>query len=100
MGTVHVSEKHFMASVVQLARLAQWTCYHTHDARRSVAGFPDLVLVRHETMLCIELKSQHGRVTPAQAAWLKALGAVQHKPEVYVWRPSDWDVIERRLLLR
>jgi hypothetical protein len=40
------TEKQFMAQVIQLARLRKWLVYHTHDARRSVAGFPDLVLVR------------------------------------------------------
>jgi hypothetical protein len=97
MGTLHVTEKAFMHSVIDLARLSGWLVYHTHDSRHSVAGFPDLVLVRHDVLLAAELKSQHGRVTPAQAQWLAALGAVQHV-QATVWRPSDWDMIERRLL--
>src|SRR5688572_19177552 len=40
------TERAFQAQVVKYARLMGWTAYHTHDSRRSQAGFPDLVLVR------------------------------------------------------
>jgi hypothetical protein len=51
--------------------------YHTHDSRRSPAGFPDLVLV-HPTrpelgIVFLELKSAKGRTSPAQARWIMAL---------------------------
>jgi hypothetical protein len=100
MMTLPVTEKAFMHSVIDLARLSRWLVYHTHDSRHSTAaGYPDLCLVRGPDLLYAELKSQHGRVTPAQAQWLAALSAVQHI-EATVWRPSDWDMIERRLLSR
>lgn len=98
-GTIAVSEKAFQQAVIDLARLSGWRVFHVYDSRRSPAGFPDLVLVRHETMLCLELKTDVGRVTPAQATWLEALGAVQHVTAA-VWRPADWAVIERQLLMR
>lgn len=50
-------------------------------------------------MLCMELKTERGTVTPAQATWLAALGAVRHI-EAAVWRPADWAAIERQLLGR
>lgn len=61
--------------------------YHTFDSRRSDTGFPDLVLVHpaHRRVVYLELKREHGRVTPAQAAWIRDLhhaGA-----EVYLARP-------------
>jgi hypothetical protein len=38
----------------------------------------------------VELKSEKGKVTPAQQHWLDLLGACPGL-EVHVWRPSDWD---------
>lgn len=97
--SVHVSEKQFMHAVIDLARWAGWKVFHVYNSQRSPEGFCDLVMVRHATLLCIELKSQHGRVTPAQAAWLQALGAVT-TVHAAVWRPADWAEIERQLLHR
>lgn len=61
-------------------------CYHTHDSRRSVAGFPDLVIVGRRVAF-VELKSA-SRITRAQQAWLDALAAAGSW--VYVWRPEHW----------
>ncbi len=88
------SEKKFMARVRKLASDLGWLDYHTHDSRRSEAGFPDLVLVR-ERVVYVELKTNKGRLTAAQKDWidrLKEAGA-----EVRVWRPSDWATIEEVL---
>jgi hypothetical protein len=67
--------------------------YHTHDSRRSQAGFPDLVLVRPPRLIFAELKTAKGRVSPAQGEWLEDLGHVASKVgpriEVAVWRPDD-----------
>ena len=90
-----VSEADFQAQVLQLAKLMRWRCYHTHDSRRSEAGFPDLTLVRGGRLIFAELKAEKGKVTGSQQAWLtdlKDTGA-----EVYLWRPSDWVDIERIL---
>ena len=91
-----VSEKAFMSAVVDLARLTGWLCYHTFDSRRSEAGFPDLVLARGGRLVFVELKTEQGRVTDAQSEWLEAL-ALCPGVEVHVWRPGDWDAIERTL---
>lgn len=96
---LHTTEKPFMASVIDLAQLAGWKIFHVYESRKSPEGFPDLLMVRDTTMLCVELKTDTGRVTPAQAAWLAALGQVT-TVHAAVWRPADWDVIERRLLAR
>ena len=73
-----------------------WLCYHTHDSRRSEPGFPDIVMVRPPSVLFAELKTDTGRVTPAQRMWLEALGRCPGI-EAYVWRPSDFDAIVERL---
>src|SRR5262249_31803425 len=88
---VRLAEKEFQAQVVQLARLLRWRVYHTYDSRRSAPGLPDLLLVR-ERVLWAELKTESGRVTPAQRAWIEALAAAGQ--EVRLWRPRDWPTIQ------
>ena len=90
------SEAHFQQQITQLAAYYGWRAYHTHDSRRSQAGFPDLTLVRDGELLFAELKAEKGRVRPEQQEWLAALQAVQ-AVETYLWRPSDFDAILARL---
>jgi hypothetical protein len=108
-----MSEKEFQAQVVQLATYYGWRVYHTHDSRRSAAGFPDLVLVRPPELIFAELKTEKGRIRPEQADWLADLEAVAQRLavenvrlstqprvralDVCLWRPSDFDVLHVRL---
>ena len=68
--------------------------FHAYDSRRSPHGWPDLVIARPHTagypggaVLFAELKSQSGKVTPQQEAWLEALQFAGC--ETRCWRPSD-----------
>jgi hypothetical protein len=88
-----LTEKQFMAQVIRLARLRGWLLYHPFDSRRSAAGYPDLTLVRGQRLIFAELKSEDGRLTPAQAAWLAALRAVPGV-EVHIWHPAVWGTVE------
>lgn len=90
------SEKHFQAAVVRIARALGWLPYHTYDARRSVAGFPDLVMVRGDRLIFAELKAAHGRLTWSQRVWLTTLRAVPCI-EVFQWSPADWSTITKVL---
>lgn len=96
MTLAAVSEREFQDQVLELARLAGWLTYHTHDARRSAPGFPDLVLVRPPVIIFAELKSARGRLRPEQAAWLEALADCEGVV-ARLWRPQDWSEIERTL---
>lgn len=92
-----VSEAAFMSAVVRLARQQHYLVYHTWSSKRSPEGFPDLICARAGSpLLAIEVKTDTGHVTPAQAAWLEALagctGVVSE-----VWRPSALDEIVQRL---
>lgn len=93
-----ISEKAFLAQVIQLARLRGFETYHTHRSTHSAAGFPDLVMgrARDHRLIFAELKSERGRTTREQERWLSLLrGIAQVVPiEVYLWRPSDWQAIE------
>ena len=89
----NMSEKQLLAAIREYARLRKWLCYHTHDSRRSEPGFPDLVLAR-DRLIVAELKSEKGRLTEEQRAWITTLENIaKHSPgnmEVFVWRPLDW----------
>jgi len=97
-----VSEKAFQQTVIDYAHLLGYLVYHTYDSRRSAFGFPDLVILgRREhgkPSRCIfaELKSEKGKTSPAQEAWLMELRACPGV-ECYVWRPRDWQEIVRVL---
>jgi Protein of unknown function (DUF5131)/VRR-NUC domain len=106
------TEAEFTAQVIALARRLGWRVAHFRAARTDRgwrtpvqgdgAGFPDLVLARpagHLTevglelrptpsrqIIFAELKTDTGRVSPEQQAWLDASGGV-------VWRPRDWNLI-------
>ncbi len=92
-----ISEKMFMQQVIQIATLTGWNVFHAYDSRRCPGpGFPDLTMVHPQRgFLMAELKSERGRVTPAQQQWLDALR--EAGCETYLWRPSMLDSIIARL---
>jgi hypothetical protein len=94
-----VLETDFQSQVLQLAGLLRWRRAHFRPAlnRRGEwqtavqgdgAGFPDLILVRGGRVLAVELKSELGKTTPEQDAWLAAFA--QAGVVSCVWRPSDF----------
>jgi hypothetical protein len=91
-----ITEKQFQQQVIDLARRYKWLVYHTHNSKHSAPGFPDLVMARDGELVVVELKTERGKVTAAQQAWLDAFEA---SPTVYVavWRPSMFKSIERVL---
>ena len=91
-----MSEKQFQSQILQLAHLAGWAYYHTHNSRHSVSGFPDLVLVRGKTLIFAELKVGRNKPSTEQARWLDLLR--QTGVIVRLWRPEHWDEIQEMLL--
>lgn len=98
-------EAAFTRAVIDLARSHGWYAAHFRPAQTKRgawvtpvagdgAGFPDLVLVR-ERVIYAELKSGAGRVRPAQREWLFRLMSANQA--YFVWRPADWEDIERIL---
>ncbi len=55
-------------------------------------GFPDLVLAREGQLILAELKTDTGKPTDEQRAWLAALGAHGR-----LWRPAHWDEVQHTL---
>jgi hypothetical protein len=91
-----VTERDLTGYVRDVARAFGWRRYHTWLSKHSPAGFPDEVLVRGPRLVFAELKSERGKLSDEQAAWLDALRAVPGV-EVYVWRPADMEAIARVL---
>lgn len=89
------SEADFQTRVCQTAKLFGWWWHHHTISRYSVAGWPDLVLLRRKESLFVELKKETGKVTPVQADVMEKMR--QAGLEVHVWRPSDWEQIIARL---
>lgn len=93
-----ISEKAWQNQVLSVAVLYGWHHYHPFDSRRSVSGWPDLVLVRPPELVIAELKTEKGRTSRAQRLWLDLLA--ECGVEVHVWRPSDFDEVHERLKRR
>jgi hypothetical protein len=109
-------EDAFRRSVQEYAQLRGWMFWHQRPARtnegwRSAGegdkGFPDVVFARNgdksSQIVIVEFKSETGRLSKDQRAWLEALGLpmphdrgewVAAGRYVGVWRPADWPHIE------
>lgn len=91
-----ISERAFQKMVMDLARLRGWLVYSIPDSRQaSSAGFPDLVLVRGDRLLFVELKTDKGRLRPEQREWHEALNATD--AVAVIWRPAYWELIVKEL---
>ncbi len=91
-----ISEKSFQSQVIQLARLRGWRVHHIHDSRKSSgSGWPDLSMIRGGRFVAAELKVGGNRPTAEQVEWLADLS--ECGLETFLWRPSDFEEIERTL---
>lgn len=92
------TEHAFDLTIVEFAIHRGWSLtYHTHDSRKSEAGFPDRVFL-HEAwgrILFLELKDMIRLMTGEQVRWMAGLRAIG--AECGVVRPCDWGELERTL---
>lgn len=91
-----LTEKQWQQRVTDLATLRGWLVFHPLVSRGSAPGWPDLCMVRDGQLIFAELKTDTGRVTPDQQAWLDKLAAVAGVT-AQVWRPAHWPQIVRTL---
>ncbi len=97
------SEAGFTKAVLDLLKICGWRSAHFRPARQGNkyvtpvqgdgVGFPDIIAVKGQRVLVAELKVGKNQPTPEQLVWLECWRTAS--VEVYVWRPSDWDEIER-----
>ena len=81
-----MTEAELQNAVIDLCKLLNIAYYHTYNSRRSVAGFPDLVLVK-DRIIFVELKSEKGRLSPSQRQWRDDIQGAGG--EWWLVRPSD-----------
>lgn len=86
--TAVVSEADLQGAVTDLCTWYGLRWWHDADPRRNKAGLPDLIIVGLKGVLWRELKTDTGRMRPAQAGWAIALDAAG--ADIAVWRPIDW----------
>lgn len=103
-----VSETDFLSTVVEYAQIRGWLVYHHIPGMnrrgrwgshvQGHRGFPDLVLARDGVVVFAELKTEKGRLSTVQEAWLEELTQPASLwRHVFCWRPSDWPRIEEVL---
>lgn len=100
-------EAQWQNNVIDYAHLMGWHVAHFRpmfDSKRKRwmtpvqadgAGFPDLVLVRGDRVVFVELKAPGKYPKPEQKIWLDKLRATS--AEVYVWRPQHIEEMTRVL---
>lgn len=86
------SEADFQANVIKIAEANGWAVWHDNDPRRNTAGLPDLILIRGAVLLWLELKTEKGKESGAQKAFIKRLQQVKYVSADVV-RPHDMDRI-------
>ncbi|MFD2421644.1 hypothetical protein [Amycolatopsis pigmentata] len=101
MTALRLTEAQFQQRVLETAAIHGWRYAHFRPARtvhgwrtpvQGYPGVPDLLLARHGVILLTELKTDTGRPTTEQLAWLEQLG--NHGR---LWRPRDWDQVHAEL---
>ena len=88
-----ISERDFQQTVKSVAQAYGWRPYHTLHSKGSDKGFPDLVMLKEQPngtcrLLVWELKAEQGKVTEAQAEWLR-LFALVPGVQAAIMRPSQ-----------
>lgn len=94
---IELSEAEFQSQVTHLAETLGWDWMHVvttgkgrHFPIRGTIGpgWPDLVLIKAERLLFVELKRERQTLDPLQRQMMEKL--VRTGAECYVWRPSDF----------
>ena len=104
MTTAHqVSESEWLTAVGDALDWNGWWWDHSRPARRKDGqwvtatqgsgsrGFPDIVAVRDDRTLFMELKADKGRVSPEQTDWIGRLNAAGQEAHI-IRMPGDWEI--------
>jgi hypothetical protein len=95
-----LTEKQLQKHVRQFAETMGWKVAVTWTSIHSPRGWPDLFCVRGSVFAAIELKSERGKVSEYQRAWLDALAEIPGCKYAGVIRPSQWFAGELDEVLR
>lgn len=95
------NETEFLRQVTELAEMLGWRTAHFRPARTAHGwrtpvqgslgkGFPDLVMLRRDRVLFVELKGHKGVLSAEQA---EILALLDQAAEAYCWHPEQLDEI-------
>lgn len=108
---MELRESDFQQQIIDLGHLTRWAVAHFRSVRQlrgdgSVfystpvqadgAGFPDLLLLREDRLVAVELKVPGNKASAEQTAWLERFDRIQ-RAEAHLWYPKDWEKIEDTL---
>jgi hypothetical protein len=109
MEVLRATEAECQKAIVEAAMIAGWRVHAERTSRtqsggyataiQGHAGFPDLVLVRGDRVMVVELKRKPNRVEDEQRAWLDALSAAGVETRV-CWVPEGQDEFIKELTKR
>jgi hypothetical protein len=116
-----MKERDFLNWVLDVAKQTGWHVWHVPAPMkagrkgewvpaREAAGLPDLIMIHEDppTLIFAELKGTSGRLTAAQADFLRLAHIVGwsygEKPKkdigAYLWKPGDEEMVETILKTR
>lgn len=98
-----MKEKDFQRFVFEQLRLGGWRFAHFGNSVKYVRkgdgylvipdkdsrGFPDIIAVKGERIIALELKGTTTRIRPEQLEWIADLRTAG--VEAHIWRPDDYD---------
>lgn len=92
-------ERDFQTLVEGIMRANRWSVYsikRSDLAMATLSGYPDITAwrVHDRRLIFAELKTDTGRVSPAQQAVLDELRQLPNA-EVYLWRPKNLEEIRQ-----
>lgn len=97
--TLPMTEDELLQAITEAATLYGWRWTHTRRSDKAQImghpGVPDLLLAKNGRVMFLELKTEKGRITPDQQAWIDAL--MTTLTGAWVVRPSSLDFMLRVL---
>ena len=85
--------------IIEMARYRGFEhIYHTWNSMHSPSGFPDLLLLKAERLIVVELKIRPDNIKPEQYEWLIAFRGITDF--VFVCDDSDEDWAEIMAVLK
>ena len=96
-------------TIIKYARVNGWRVHHSSKVKTKTGwltpiggdkGYPDLTMVREESILFVECKTGMGRLSKDQEQWISQFKRATrgiNNIGVHVWHPKDWPEIQRLL---
>jgi Holliday junction resolvase len=110
MKAPRATELQCEATIIDAAMRAGWRVHGERTVQTSKGshltaikghrGWPDLVLVRGNQCLVVELKRKPNKVEPDQQAWLDVFKSIEGVTPLVVWVPEQQDEFIRYLSRR